>query len=28
MSYEFEGKQYLAVTAGRSLMAFTVAEQP
>jgi alcohol dehydrogenase (cytochrome c) len=24
ISYEFEGRQYLAVTAGRSLMAFTV----
>jgi alcohol dehydrogenase (cytochrome c) len=28
ISYEFEGRQYLAVTAGRSLMAFTVSEQP
>ncbi len=28
ISYEFEGRQYLAVTAGRSLLAFTVAEQP
>jgi alcohol dehydrogenase (cytochrome c) len=24
MSYEFEGKQYIAITAGRSLIAFTV----
>ena len=28
ISYEFEGRQYFAVTAGRSLMAFTAADQP